>query len=277
MTEPASQQPGTHLRIKRMVVDAEPEPDAPSRGRRLLHTVLWIALVAWLAALAFYLLDPLPLLFPDPDAALEWQAPAAAQTIIRTREPAPRPTEPESRELQALKRRLADLLLDGDYAAAMEALRRQREAPDLYPHQDAIVTLAAFVREVSAVNSHVADAFSSRLDESVVVRVRDRRLTLIPRARAGERINAFVPTDGGTSTNGQSVTFNVTDLDPAERAHWLGEAATPEICAMKLLLHAQAGDITTARTFVDGCGPMAAAFRDALAGRQGTAAAKPRA
>jgi hypothetical protein len=156
-------------------------------------------------------------------------------------------------------------MLAGSIPDALGLIERQQQALDIYPYQDALSELAVFVRSASRVNAAVADAIRDRIDEEVVIRVKDRRFTIIPRASAGERINAVIVPSRADQAR-RSATFSVSDLDPIERAHWIGQADTPLKCTMKLLLHLSAGDREGARVFAPSCGILAPAFEEQLGG-----------
>jgi hypothetical protein len=245
-------------------VPDSPEPSGNGAGGRFLRLCLWIGLAAWLLFLGFKLLDPLPFLFPgEDDGTYAWW-----QTRPETVPSAPVETEPDSGradspELYALKLKIVAALLRNTAGEALAIVKRQQDQPDIYPYQEDLSELAAFVRSVARMNTTVADAIRERIDQEVVIRVNDRRVKMVPRASAGERVNAvLVSSRGGAQP--RSVTFSVSDLDPIERSHWLGQADDPQRCAMKLLLHLEAGDRSGARVFAPNCGILARAFEEQL-------------
>ena len=282
--KPSAAPPGGELKIRRPFGDVPaakrrvrprttprhtPHANVPTDvGPAFLRILLWAALVGWLLLLAFKLLDPLPFLFPDEDdtEAYAWwrvepHTPVAAQEETRDA-PAPKQDDPE---LHALKRRVVTALLSSSFIEAQALIGRQQQAPDIYPYQDDLTDLAGFVRAVARINAVVADAIRERIGEEVVIRVKGRRFTITPRASAGDRINAIVIPSRADQKR-RSATFSVSDLDPIERAHWIGQADTPHKCAMKLLLHLSAGDPEGARVFAPSCGILARAFDEQLGG-----------
>ncbi|MBT3295548.1 MAG: hypothetical protein HN919_20895 [Verrucomicrobia bacterium] len=280
--KPSAAPPRGELKIKRPVGEVRaakrqvrpratprkaPQVNAPTDvGPAFLRILLWAALVGWLLLLAFKLLDPLPFLFPDDDdtgAYAWWRVDPHAPVAAETRDaPAPKQNDPE---LRALKRRVVTALLSSSFSDALALIERQQKAPDIYPYQDDLDDLHGYVRAVARINAVVADAIRERIDEEVVIRVKDRRVTIIPRASAGDRINAVVIPSGADQKR-HSATFSVSDLDPIERSHWIGQADTPHKCAMKLLLHLSAGDPEGARVFAPSCGILARAFEEQLGG-----------
>ncbi|NQU40298.1 MAG: hypothetical protein HQ523_10135 [Lentisphaerae bacterium] len=278
--EPSLPPKRAELKLKRPVGDAAPNrrtataialaaPAFPlppkaehSAGLALLRAALWIGLVGWLLVLAFKLLDPLPFLFPDEDdtATYSWWRVDPTRVAAEVDQPdAIAKATPEDPELYALKLQIAEALLAGRFPDAIAVIERQQQADDIYPYQSELADLATFVRDVSRANQIVADAIRDRIDEEIVIRVKDRRITIIPRASAGDRINALLIPPRADQPR-RSATFSVSDLDPIERAHWIGQADTPRKCTMKLLLHLQAGDEDGARVFAPSCGPLASAF-----------------
>ena len=282
--KPSAARPRGELKIKRPVGNVPaakrqvrpratprqaPHVNAPTDvGPAFLRMLLWAALVGWLLLLAFKLLDPLPFLFPDEDdaGAYAWwrvQPHAPVAGAVATRDAST--SQQDDPELHALKGRVATALLTSSFREALALIGRQQQAPDIYPYEDDLTDLAGFVRAVSRINIVVADAIRERIGEDVVIRVKGRRVTIIPRASAGDRINAVVIPSRADQKQ-RSATFSVSDLDPIERAHWIGQADTPHKCAMKLLLHLSAGDPEGARVFAPSCGILARAFEEQLRG-----------
>lgn len=258
--EPSAPAPGK-IHLKRREA---PPPQAPPAERRpvrggppgIVRAVLWLALVAWLLFLGYQLLDPGPMLYPDEQAGNS----AWWRTLLpQTGEPSDLPVaEPDEPELRELKLQVADALVAGRFVAAMQQIRNHQDVPGSYPYQDKLSELARFVADVSRVNNVVCDALSRKLDEEVVIRIKGRSCKIVVRAVAGHRINAMLLPDK-PGTEPRSVTFAVTDMDPIERAHWIGRADTPVACAMKYVLLMRGGDPEGARVFARGCGIMAEA------------------
>ncbi|MDP6631526.1 MAG: hypothetical protein QGH29_11205 [Kiritimatiellia bacterium] len=228
-------------------------------GGSFLHKLLWLGLIAWLLILAFMLLDPLAFLFPDDDTVGSWwHVESGAPEVVPEAPPDETPGE-EHPSLTALRQVVAAGIVSNDLSGVMALVQQQKRRPSLYPYPDALSQLATALTAVRNVNTTVADRIREHIDEQVVLNVRGRSITIVPRASAGERVNVFVVTPQ-TNRPPRSATFGITDLDPIERARWLGEADTPRICLMKLHLHLQADDHESARAFAPGCGPLADAL-----------------
>jgi hypothetical protein len=221
--------------------------------------LLWLGLIAWLLILAFMLLDPLAFLFPDDDTVGSWWhvEPSAPEAVPQA-PPEETPGE-EHPSLTALKQAVAAGIVSNDLNSAMALVQQQKRRPSLYPYLDALFELENALTAVRNVNTTVADMIRENIDEEVVLNVRGRAVTIVPRASAGERVNAFVVTSQ-TNRPPRSATFKVTDLAPIERARWLGEAGTPSKCLLKLYLHLEADDHESARAFAPGCGLLADAL-----------------
>jgi hypothetical protein len=254
---------GRPLRLKKPPADPEqttgtPGPaGTPGQPSSFLRKLLWTALIAWLLALGFFLLDPLPLLFPgdDPHDSLWRTAPSPDTPPEQTPERHP--------ALTVLLQDVAAALLARDPNAAMTLVLQQQKQPERYPYPDDLSTLAHAVTAVKYVNLRVADLVREHIDEELQIHVRNRTITIIPRASAGERVNALiVPTQ--TNRPPQSKTFKITDLAPAERARLIGKADTPTKALMKLYLHLEAGDKESARAYAPGCGLLGPALSDQL-------------
>ena len=291
--KPSAARPRGKLKIKRPVGNVpaakrQVRPRATPRkapqvnpstdvGPAFLRILLWAGLGGWLLLLAFKLLDPLPFLSPNEDdaGAYAWwrvQPHAPVAGAVATRDaPASQQDDPA---LHALKRHVVTALLSSSFSEAFALIRRQQQAPDIYPYQDDLADLDGFVRAVSRINAVVADAIRERIGEDVVIRVKGRRVTITPRTSAGDRINAVVIPSRADQKR-RSATFSVSDLDPIDRAHWIGQANTPHKCAMKLLLHLSAGDPEGARVFAHSCGILARAFEEQLGGAASITPATP--
>ncbi len=270
MPEPEQERPSPprrELRIKRpMSLGAPPQSVQipveqglpPQRGPSLLHKLLWVILAGWLLCLAFMLLDPLPFLFPDEDSAGSWWRWGEASTSATPEDDV---TAPDKPELTALKQKVATAIVNDDLNRAMMLIRQQRQSPEIYPYQDELMELGKALTALKHVNTTVADILRAHIDEEVVIRVKNRSLKIIPRASAGDRINALVVASRADQPR-CSATFKITDLAPLERSRLIGKADTPLKCLMKLHLHLEAGDRDAARAFAPSCGILADALQE---------------
>lgn len=231
----------------------EPPPAPATSGRSaLLHKLAWIVLLAWLLYLAFRLLDPLPFLFPDKDdTGGRWRMDRADSETPRQEDAAP-----DHPALVALKQKVAAAIVARDLEDAMTAIRTQARAPMLHPYPQAIEELARTVVRLQHVNRLVADIVREHIDAAIVIRIKNRPVTIIPRASAGERVNALIEPQDDSHPQ-RSATFKITDLAPLERARLVGTAETVEQCLMKLYLYLEAGDRDGAQAFAPGCGILA--------------------
>jgi hypothetical protein len=237
------------------------EHGLPKQGPTFLRKLLWGSLVVWLLCLAFLLLDPLPFFFPgDDSSAGDWWQTDVTTPIAAPADEAPTPDHPE---LVALRQQLAAAIVNGDLGSAIAVVRAQRQAPAIYPYQDDLVELGETLAALKRTNTTVADILREHMNEEVVIRVKKRPVRIIPRASAGERLNALV-VPGNSNQPRRSATFNIADLSPLERSRWVGEADTPLKCLMKLYLHLEADDRDGARAFAPGCGDLATALEEQL-------------
>ncbi len=237
----------------------KPQQSPRATGGSFLHRLLWFGLIAWLFILAFMLLDPLAFLFQDDDTAGRWWrvesgAPGAAPGSPQHETPSV-----DHPSLAALKQAVAAGIVSNDLSGAMTLVQNQRRRPGLYPYPDALSELADALTALRNVNTTVADRIRENIGKEVILNVRGRYLTIVPRASAGERVNALVVTSQ-TNRSPRSATFEIADLDPIERARWLGKADTPHGCLMKLHLYLEADDLENARALASGCGPLADAL-----------------
>ncbi|MBL7076505.1 MAG: hypothetical protein ISS31_03440 [Kiritimatiellae bacterium] len=271
MPEPEQQRPAPprkELRIKRpraniitpqTAIPVE-QASAGKGGGHFLRKLLWLGLIGWLLFLVFMLLDPLPFLFPDDDSAGGWWRVGTGAAPTTVPEDDATPGHPE---LAALKSKVAAAIVADDLDSAIALVRRQLESPELYPYPEELTELTDALKAVRDVNTTVADIIRGHIDEKVVIRVKNRPVTIIPRASAGDRVNAVV-VPSRTNLPQRSATFKVTDLDPVERSRWIGEADTPRTCLMKLYLHLEADDRDGARAFAPSCGILSEPLAEQL-------------
>jgi len=234
------------------------EQGLPPQGRTpFLRKLLWAILAAWLLCLAFMLLDPLPFLFPDEDDAGSWWR-VGTDSQVTAPSDLPAPDHPE---LAALKQKIAAAIVGDELNKAMALIRQQRQAPEIYPYPDDLVELGNAIKALKQINTTVADILRGHINEEIVIRVKGRPVKIIPRASAGERINALV-VPSRTNQPSRSATFDITDLPPLERSRWIGKADTPLKCLLKLYLHLEADDRDGARAFAPSCGILAKALEE---------------
>jgi len=223
----------------------------------------WMLMILWWLFLAYSLLSPATRSKKDePDDSAG--SPAAA-TVTAAR---PLPTSPEGMterlaelgvtaeqlgQLNMLKGLVADSLTSEDYAKALELLAIASKLQSNKTERDAMLKLGRFVQNISRVDSVIADNFVERIGAELVLQHGDRSLRFVPKAVAGDQVSGKYLSPSGERV----VTFKVSSLSPAERSRWLGEATTPERCAMQCILKMQAGDYATARVFATNAGPLA--------------------
>ena len=269
------------------VQNAEPSPELPAAARigrperaARLHRKIqnevaggkavpawiaypaWMLMAFWLLYLAFSLLVPPPEGEERPPAAteaptpVETTAPAPAAQPIAP-EPAPHTSAfaPEPRDAgNALKTTLARHLLREDYAGAANLADASARATE--PDRDA-ARLAAFVREVAALNKRVGEALSTQVGRTVTLRSGQGTVDIRPQAVAGDKLRATILDPEKPRT----VTVNIAAMNPLDRSHWLAQGETTEaVSAMQCILHYRAGEHDRAREYARSAGPLADAL-----------------
>lgn len=243
----------------------------------------WLVLIAWLLFLAYRVLDPVTLLFTS-----EGSAPKARRHRP-PQDPSVRTTslfDPDDRtqrhgqalpghrtylaydgtlgtttpELGDVRSRVADAICGAQFVEALKLVEDKLAAVSDAPSTKELQTMRRTVLEASRMKQLIRNGASSRVDQEVVLRIKGKLLPVTLRATAGDRINATVVDAAGAKPVTNSVTFNISDLEPAERGKLLGPANTPGRCTIKFLLNLQGRDFETARIFAENCGPLAEAF-----------------
>lgn len=259
--------------------EAAAEPPAPARpaappsrsaGRLALHVLAALAIAAWWIFLLCSLVpgERRPARGPTPAPPAAAPTEAGLPAVPRPR--APNLSGPEAERLRRAASLAADALLRNNPAAALSILDRETRETGSEALRAELQLIRRYIQGLDGMNRMLADAFTSRLSQTVTVRYKGQAILLTPQAIIGTRLRAALPSAG--DTNGLLV--GLWDLEVPNLSEWLPPPRTEEDCGMQYLLLMRNGDRAGARLLAPRCGPLADAFVERLsAGTEATSRA----
>jgi hypothetical protein len=234
----------------------------------------WAALAAWLLFAAGRQFSPVDLLFgtprpagtrlPEADAEQPTAPPTDARRPVRgTAERIAKNVESPGGDgsrvgasLAPLRDAVAERLIRGDLDGAVDRIVREQDQAQTPDAKKEIEALRDMVREVANTELLVRAGIREKVDREIVLRLNQKEVTLIPRAAAGDRFNAVIKAAGGNTGRTDSVTLDLSQIHPVDRANLVAPADTPGRCAVRFFLFAQGGDYKAAGSLAGRCGPL---------------------
>ncbi len=186
--------------------------------------------------------------------------------------PAPKPAEPpENPDLAEVKTSLAAPLLSEKFDDAIALIDKKLEDEEEdSPLTGELNNLKKFIREISKMNTLLADAFVDKRGQEVSIRIGNKNRRVVIRAIVGDTVDAKIAGDSE-----DSVRFSMKGLDPVEKSSWLGKPNTQAKCAMKCILLMQGKQYETAKALAGNAGPLSRVFTKEADRRMSGGSAKP--
>lgn len=230
------------------------------------RVAMWILLLTWWASFAYRM-------YGIPEQV-------ATRSIPRRQAPAPRgakarpvpnpvPTGVSAADRTALRQTctaIAQTLVTGDFEAAQRHLDTAYAAAST-PLRAELTSLREITAALPGMNDASAAALSAKVGSRMKIRIGDAERVIIPRSVVNMEIRADLVKDVGGVSKLQPVTFSIMEINPADRAEWLGDADSPATATMKCLLYAMANDRGSAQRLAAETGPLAEALSEALKSR----------
>jgi hypothetical protein len=192
--------------------------------------------------------DKAPAIAPN-DPAHKQAAPASPQAQATKSE--------DAEQLDAIGMNVANCLIAEDFNKALSILQDEKDKPHSASFLANAENIRKVVKEVQGMPIALESAFRNKLDHEVDITLNKQKRRILIRAISRGTVNA---TATGGPTDGQSVTFSLSQLDPLEQSRWLGTARTPSKYAMKFILLMKGHDYESARALASNCGPLASYF-----------------
>jgi serine/threonine protein kinase len=252
----------------------------------------WVVLLLWWASCLYDEFRPLPppqktyasLSRPQVNAPavptemppiLERAAPETAPQAQPGNAPANAPGDPSSQkadpaspqahagkaddaeQLETIGMNVANCLIAEDFNKALSVLQDEKDKPHSAAFLANAENIRKVVKEVQGMPIVLESAFKNKLDHEVDITLNKQKRRILIRAISRGTVNA---TATGGPTDGQSVTFSLSQLDPVEQSRWLGSVRTPSRYAMKFILLMKGRDYESAKALAGNCGPLASYF-----------------
>lgn len=166
----------------------------------------------------------------------------------------------EEQLLHAFKINVARCLIEEEFDKAVAIIEQELEYAHSRSFETEMDNMKQLVDDISDMNNLIASSFRANVGRKVVIHHNNQDRTIILRSIIGDKVSADLVSRVGTTTLTKPATFSLARLDPLERSRWLGNADTPDKCAMKFILHMRGGDYKTAREYASKCGLLSDVF-----------------
>ncbi|MGQ9662674.1 MAG: serine/threonine protein kinase, partial [Kiritimatiellia bacterium] len=174
-------------------------------------------------------------------------------------------TAEEQKRLDALLAEIAVLLIEDDFDAVHTILVRSRETSSSPAFKTRLVSIATFVRGLTALQDTIAGRLKDKIGHRFVACLHGTNQTVVLEAVDGRRVMGDLVAGVGTTSQVRGrASFDVSMLDPLEQSRLLGAAQTEVQRAMQFLLHMRARDYEQAETFAANCGVFSRAFEQVV-------------
>ena len=279
--------------------NAGARPPAPVRAKPVrppfapawLRVTAWSMMLVWSGLLAYQLrvapspvrppllVRPLP---PPPAPVAVPVAPAPVPAPVQPANPpadavvpAPAVTAPPAVPVDRDKTVLKEIgqgvvraLLKGNAAEAKSLVQSELAGTRSDKLKKPLRDMEALVAAMSGMDAPILAAFRGAIGKPVTVQFDDSRRALIPRSVDGTDVTATLGSDPAQTPPGQSVTFSIYEINPVDRARWMGTVDGPAKAAAKALLYLKGEDYASATTFAKQAGCLSDAMTAEILARQ---------
>ncbi|MBA4388254.1 MAG: hypothetical protein C0404_09750 [Verrucomicrobia bacterium] len=158
-----------------------------------------------------------------------------------------------------LVKAVADSLMAEKFDKALAVVKKAQEATNVEATVKAdIESFKKLVTDVSKMNSAVERYLVDSIGNELIMKVGGVNRKVTVRAVIGNNINIEYSTGAGPP---QTSTFQMSALEPLDKAKLLGKLNTPSKNAMKFILCMKGKDYEGARDVAGKCGPLSDLFR----------------
>lgn len=172
-----------------------------------------------------------------------------------------------AKALDELHKQLAPLLIQREWASALEMLDDAAKEPVLFPKTTDLSSLREEVLRLQAVPHKIIDSYAEKLNQEILLKLKDKDLTVTIRELKPDGLlvgrNVFAEDGSPLGTAELFISFN--SLSTTEILDQLENLEGPEILTYRALLVFRRGEKDAARSFLEVSGtPLAHAIRDQL-------------